>query len=223
MKRYVVLAVLLLVGITAIAWDTSSKARTFTIGSGLLMDKGKVGALCTAWDTTYTRLPVVDFSSYGEWEDMILFIKMDSTKQKTTAKSTDSLEIKWKLLGASEQDTNFVVVVYDSMNTSGDSLKYYLDPQTLYDAHALPINRMRLDIYFEDRKPASGIEFEVGAERVLCIRMDHPEQLNGVKIPPLTQYALRIVSDRRVIIQFGRLDATQVNLAYYTTMGYACN
>jgi hypothetical protein len=82
---------------------------------------------------------------------------------------------------------------------------------------------LTLDIYFEDRKPARGIEFEVGAERVLCIRMDHPEQLNGVKIPPLTQYALRIVSDRRVIIQFGRLDATQVNLAYYTTMGYACN
>jgi hypothetical protein len=82
---------------------------------------------------------------------------------------------------------------------------------------------LSLDIYFEDRDPARGIEVEVGAERVLCIRMDHPEQLNGVQIPPLTQYALRIVSDRRVIVQFGRLDATQVNLAYYTTMGYACD
>jgi len=53
--------------------------------------------------------------------------------------------------------------------------------------------------------------------------MDQPEQLNGVKIPSLIQHALRIVSDRKVIIQFGRLDATQANLAYYTTMGYASN
>jgi hypothetical protein len=83
--------------------------------------------------------------------------------------------------------------------------------------------RLSLDIYFEDRAPAQGIKFEVGAERVYCIHMDQPEQLNGVSIPPLTQYALRILSDRKVIVQFGRLDATQVNLAYYTTMGYASN
>ena len=83
--------------------------------------------------------------------------------------------------------------------------------------------RLRLDIYFEDRDPARGIKFEVGAERVCCIHTDQPEQLNGVVIPPLTQYALRIVSNRKVIVQFGRLDATQPNLAYYTTMGYASN
>jgi hypothetical protein len=80
-----------------------------------------------------------------------------------------------------------------------------------------------LDIYFENGDPARGIKFDVGAERVCCIHMDQPEQLNGVQIPPLTQYALRIVSDRKVIVQFGRLDATQPNLAYYTTMGFACN
>jgi hypothetical protein len=83
--------------------------------------------------------------------------------------------------------------------------------------------RLSIDIYFEDRQPARGIKFEVGGERVVCIHMDQPEQLNGVKILPLTQYALRIVSDRKVIVQFGRLDATQANLAYYTTMGYASN
>jgi hypothetical protein len=82
---------------------------------------------------------------------------------------------------------------------------------------------IRLDIYFEDRDPARGVRFEVGGERVHCIHMDQPEQLNGVRIPALTQYALRIVSNRKVIVQFGRLDATQANLAYYTTMGYACD
>ena len=39
----------------------------------------------------------------------------------------------------------------------------------------------------------------------------------------LTQYALRVVSDHKVIAQFGRLDASQPNLAYYCTMGYACD
>jgi hypothetical protein len=78
-----------------------------------------------------------------------------------------------------------------------------------------------IDIYFEDREPVKDIPVTVGAERVYCIHMDQPEQLNGLRILPLVQYALRITSDRKIIVQFGRLDATQPNLAYYTTMGYA--
>jgi hypothetical protein len=79
---------------------------------------------------------------------------------------------------------------------------------------------VELDLYFEDRDPVKGIRVEVGAERVVCVRMDEADQLNGLSIPPLTQYALRVRSDRRIIAQFGRLDATQPNLAYYCTMGY---
>lgn len=79
---------------------------------------------------------------------------------------------------------------------------------------------VELDLYFEDRDPVKGIRVEVGAERVVCVRMDESDQLNGLSIPPLTQYALRVRSDRRIIAQFGRLDATQPNLAYYCTMGY---
>jgi Uncharacterized protein conserved in bacteria len=80
---------------------------------------------------------------------------------------------------------------------------------------------VKIDIYFEDRDPVKGIPLQVGAERVYCIHMDQPEQLNGAVVPPLTQYALRLTSDRKVIVQFGRLDATQPNLAYYCTIGYA--
>lgn len=78
-----------------------------------------------------------------------------------------------------------------------------------------------LDVYFEDRDPVKGIPVEVGAERVRCIRMDKPEQLGGLEIPPLTQYALRVRSDRKVVVQFGRLDATQPNLAYYGILAYS--
>jgi len=78
-----------------------------------------------------------------------------------------------------------------------------------------------LDIYYEDHDPHKSIRVVVGPERVYCIHLDQPEQLNGVVIPPLTQYALRVTSDRKVVVQFGRLDATQPNLAYYSTMGYS--
>ncbi len=79
---------------------------------------------------------------------------------------------------------------------------------------------VEIDIFFEDRDPIKAVPVTVGAERVHSIHLDEPDQFGGVVIPPLVQYALAIRSDREVIVQFGRLDATQVNLAYYTTMGY---
>jgi hypothetical protein len=78
---------------------------------------------------------------------------------------------------------------------------------------------VELDLDFEDSDPVKGIRAEVGAERVVCARVDEADQLDGLSIPPLTQYALRVRSDRRIIAQLGRLDATQPNLAYHCTMG----
>jgi len=82
---------------------------------------------------------------------------------------------------------------------------------------------VQIGVYSEDRAPAKGLVIEVGAERVCCLHMGQPSQLNCLAIPPLTQYALRVISDHKVIAQFGRLDASQPNLAYYCTMGYACD
>ena len=39
-------------------------------------------------------------------------------------------------------------------------------------------------------------------------------------LPPLTQYALRVRSDVNLVVQFGRLDTTQTNLAYYANVGF---
>ena len=36
-----------------------------------------------------------------------------------------------------------------------------------------------------------------------------------------TQYALKVEGSIPVIVQYGRLDSRQTNLAYYTVMGYA--
>ncbi|MBS1370327.1 MAG: sensory rhodopsin transducer [Lentisphaeria bacterium] len=79
---------------------------------------------------------------------------------------------------------------------------------------------VKIDIYFSDRPPADEIAVQVCAERVLTLRMDHPADLGGTEIPPLTQYALRIRSSRPVVAQFGRLDTTQSDMAYYVGVGY---
>ena len=78
-----------------------------------------------------------------------------------------------------------------------------------------------IDVYFSDRNPAKAISVKVGAERVIALRLDHPEDLAGLKIPPLTQYALRIRSNINIVAQFGRLDNTQDNMAYYGCIGYS--
>ena len=79
---------------------------------------------------------------------------------------------------------------------------------------------IKLDIYFEDREPVKDIAIAVGAERVKTLRLDHPDDIGGLRIPALTQYSIRVRSDVPIVAQFGRVDTTQVNLAYYGCMGY---
>jgi len=77
-----------------------------------------------------------------------------------------------------------------------------------------------LDFYFEDKPPVKDIRKTVPAERVICIRLDHPDEIGGIVIPPLYQYAIRVRSDVNIIAQIGRLDTTQPNMAYYSSMGF---
>ncbi|OGV64944.1 MAG: hypothetical protein A3K19_10520 [Lentisphaerae bacterium RIFOXYB12_FULL_65_16] len=82
---------------------------------------------------------------------------------------------------------------------------------------------VKLDFYFEDKAPVKGIAVTVGAERVRTLRLDHPQDLAGLSIPPLTQYSIRVRSNVKIVAQFGRLDTTQNNLAYYVGIGYWAN
>jgi hypothetical protein len=77
-----------------------------------------------------------------------------------------------------------------------------------------------MTLYFTDRPPVGGPALKVEAGRVRCFRMDRKDDV-GVEVPLETQYAIRLESDRPVIVQYGRLDSRQPNLAYYTTMGYS--
>jgi len=79
---------------------------------------------------------------------------------------------------------------------------------------------VRLDFYFDNKEPVKDIPVRVEPERVICLRLDHPEEIGGVQLPPLIQYALRVRSDINIVVQFGRLDTTQTNLAYYINVGF---
>jgi len=90
----------------------------------------------------------------------------------------------------------------------------------LFNTHDEPVE-VKIDIYYSDKAPDKDVEINVGAERVIALRLDDPTDIGGVKIPPLTQYALRIRSDKPIVVQFGRLDTTQTNMAYYGCMGHS--
>jgi hypothetical protein len=78
-----------------------------------------------------------------------------------------------------------------------------------------------MDVYFEDKNPLLGIRLQVPAKRIKCFRMDHPSEIGGLQLERLSQYALRFRSDVPVVVQYGRMDVTQPNLAYIGTMGHA--
>ena len=80
---------------------------------------------------------------------------------------------------------------------------------------------VRMTLYFADADPVENIVITVAPKRVKCIRMDDPAQLNGERLHIGRQYAIGLASDVPIIAQYGRLDTTQPNMAFYTTPGYS--
>jgi len=76
-----------------------------------------------------------------------------------------------------------------------------------------------MTLFFSDKDPIENINITVPPKRVKCIRMDNPDDLEGIIVPREIQYAIKLVSDLPVVIQYGRLDTRQVKMAFYTTMG----
>lgn len=79
---------------------------------------------------------------------------------------------------------------------------------------------VKVDIYFEEKPPIKDIPLTVKAERVLCIHMNNPKSIGGVVLEKQEQYSLRIRSDINIVVQYGRMDVAQPNLAYMALMGY---
>ncbi|MBO5060375.1 MAG: hypothetical protein J6C82_05630 [Clostridia bacterium] len=80
--------------------------------------------------------------------------------------------------------------------------------------------KINVRLYFADKECYDGIEWTVGAKKVRCFRMNNINDMSGYEVPFDTQYAMKLESNGNIVVQYGRLDNRQVNLAYYTTLGY---
>lgn len=78
-----------------------------------------------------------------------------------------------------------------------------------------------MDVFYEDRDPTEGIRIIVPGKRVKCIRMDHPDEIGGLVLEREQQYSLRLQCTENVVVQYGRMDITQPNLAYIGFIGYS--
>ena len=79
---------------------------------------------------------------------------------------------------------------------------------------------INVEIFFTDKDPYTDIKWTVGAKRVKCFRMNNLEHMCDFVVPFETQYAMKISSNTPLVLQYGRLDNRQVNLAYYTTLAF---
>ena len=80
--------------------------------------------------------------------------------------------------------------------------------------------QIELNFYFEDRAPVKGIRIVVPAERTHHVRLDRPDQIGGFVVPIGVPYAIRLQSDVPVIVQYSRLDTTQIQATLMTTIAY---
>lgn len=82
------------------------------------------------------------------------------------------------------------------------------------DAHVL------ISVYFEEREPAENIPYVVPAKRIRCFKSDDSEVLGGLKIGVGEQYSMEFKSDVGIVVQYGRLDVQQPNMAYMALMAH---
>ena len=79
---------------------------------------------------------------------------------------------------------------------------------------------IKVKLYFTDKECYDNITWEVEPQTVFCFRMNNVEHMCGYVVPLETQYAMKLVSSQKIVVQYGRLDNRQTNLAYYTTLAY---
>ena len=78
-----------------------------------------------------------------------------------------------------------------------------------------------IDVFFADRPPVLGIMYTAPAQRVSAFRSNDSRVFGELKLTEGLQYSLRVRSDIGVVVQYGRMDINQDNLAYIAALGYS--
>ena len=79
---------------------------------------------------------------------------------------------------------------------------------------------IKVKLFFADKECYDNITWTVEPQKVRCFRMNTPDDMSGYVVPLETQYAMKLSSSQKIVVQYGRLDNRQTNLAYYTTLAY---
>lgn len=82
------------------------------------------------------------------------------------------------------------------------------------------VAKIKVTLYFADKECYKNIEWSVEPKKVKCFRMNNLNDMCGFEVPLETQYAIKLESTQKIVVQYGRLDNRQVNLAYYTTLAF---
>lgn len=81
--------------------------------------------------------------------------------------------------------------------------------------------KIKVTVFFTDKESFKDITWEVKSGRVRCFRMNDLEDMCDFEVPLETQYAMKLESSCNIVVQYGRLDNRQTNLAYYTEIAYS--
>jgi len=79
---------------------------------------------------------------------------------------------------------------------------------------------IKVKLFFVDCEPYENITWTVEPGRVRCFRMNNLQDMCGYEVKKEIQYAMKLSSDQPIVVQYGRLDNRQTNLAYYTTLAF---
>lgn len=77
-----------------------------------------------------------------------------------------------------------------------------------------------LTLFFEDRDKVTDFSSFCGAGRTHHIRLDKIRSEKGEKIPRDTPYAILVESNVEIVVQYSRLDTSEVEMALMTTIAY---
>jgi hypothetical protein len=77
---------------------------------------------------------------------------------------------------------------------------------------------LQLTIYYEDHEPVGPYPLKVAAQRVRHVRFN--DLIDPQALPLDTPYAVLVVADHPVVVQFTRRDTSQAANSVATTLAY---
>ena len=129
--------------------------------------------------------------------------------------NTMAVKIRLKRMGMKKHPFYRIVVADGRSPRDGR----FIEEIGYYDPMKQPAE-IKVKLYFVDKEPYEGITWVVEPKKVRCFRMNNVEHMCGFVVPLETQYAMKLESSQKIVVQYGRLDNRQTNLAYYTTLAY---